>query len=84
LEDLPPVVQTIATAREDARLEFEDEMGYGSQETDNVAPMLVDLFALAQLLAQESYVAPQGIGIQIFVERTKSWLSATFVFTFTL
>jgi hypothetical protein len=54
LEDLPPVVQTIATAREDARLEFEEEMGYGSQETDNVAPMLVDLFALAQLLAQET------------------------------
>jgi hypothetical protein len=53
LEDLPPVVQTIATAREDARLEFEEEMGYGSQETDNVAPMLVDLFGLAQLLAQE-------------------------------
>ena len=53
LEDLPPVVQTIATAREDARLEFEEEMGYGSPEPDNVAPMLVDLFGLAQLLAQE-------------------------------
>lgn len=52
LEDLPPVIQTIAIAREDARLEFEEEMGYGSLENGDVAPMLVDLFALAQFLAQ--------------------------------
>lgn len=53
VEDLPPVVQTIAIAREDARLEFEEEMGCGSPENEDVAPMLVDLFSLAQLLAQE-------------------------------
>ena len=54
LEDLPPVIQAIAVAREDARLEFEEEMGYGSPEDEDVAPMLVDLFGLAQLLAQET------------------------------
>ena len=53
LEDLPPAIQKIAISREDARLEFEEEMGCGSLETGNVAPMLVDLFGLAQLLAQE-------------------------------
>lgn len=54
LEDLPAVIQTIAIAREDARLGFEDEMGYGTQEIKDVAPMLVDLFHLAQVLAQEA------------------------------
>ena len=53
LEDLPPAIQKIAIAREDARLELEEEIGYGSSETENVAPMLVDLFGLDQLLAQE-------------------------------
>lgn len=53
LEDLPAVIQTIAIAREDARLEFEDEMGYETPEIEDVAPMLVDLFDLAQLLARE-------------------------------
>jgi len=54
LEDLPPVIQTIAIAREEARLELEDEMGYGTSEIEEVAPMLVDLFDLAQLLAREA------------------------------
>ena len=54
LENLPPAIQKIAIAREDARLELEEEIGYGSSETGNVAPMLVDLFGLAQLLAQEN------------------------------
>lgn len=54
LEDLPPVIQTMAIAREDARLELEGEMGYGTPEIEDVAPMLVDLFDLAQLLAQET------------------------------
>lgn len=53
LEDLPPAIQKIAIAREDARLEFEEQTGYRSPENENVAPMLVDLFGLAQLLAQE-------------------------------
>ena len=52
LEDLPAVIQTIAIAREDARLGFEDEVGRGTGETENVAPMFVDLFQLAQVLAQ--------------------------------
>ncbi|KAF9643845.1 hypothetical protein BDM02DRAFT_3122854 [Thelephora ganbajun] len=54
LEDLPPVIQTIAIAREDARLGLEDETGHGTPEIEDVAPMLVDLFDLAQLLAQEA------------------------------
>ena len=54
LEDLPPAIQKIAIAREDARLELEEEVGCGSSESGNVAPMLVDLFGLAQLLAQEN------------------------------
>ena len=54
LEDLPAVIQTIAIAREDARLELEDEVGYETPEIEGVAPMLVDLFDLAQLLVQES------------------------------
>ena len=54
LEDLPPVIQTIAIAREDARLEFEDEMGFEIEEIGNVAPILVDLFELAKVLAQET------------------------------
>jgi len=54
LEDLSLVIQRIAIAREDARLELEDEMGYGTPEIEEVAPMLVDLFDLAQLLAQEA------------------------------
>ena len=53
LEDLPPVIQTIAISREDARLECEDEVGYETPEIEDVAPMLVDLFDLAQLLAQD-------------------------------
>jgi hypothetical protein len=53
LEDLPAVIQTIAIAREDARLGFEDEVGYGTEEIEDMAPMLVDLFQLAQVLAQE-------------------------------
>ena len=53
LEDLPPVIQTIAIAREDARLECEDEVGYETLEIEDVVPMLVDLFDLARLLAQE-------------------------------
>lgn len=53
LEDLPPVIQTIAISREDARLECEDEAGYETPEIEDVVPMLVDLFDLAQLLAQE-------------------------------
>lgn len=53
LEGLPPAIQKIAIAREDVRLEFEEEMGCKSSETGRVAPMLVDLFGLAQLLAQE-------------------------------
>ena len=53
LEDLPAVIQTIAIAREDARLRFEEEVGYGTEQIEEVAPMLVDLFQLAQLLAQE-------------------------------
>lgn len=52
LEDLPAVIQTIAIAREDARLGFEDEMGHGTEEIEDVTPMLVDLFQLAQVLAQ--------------------------------
>lgn len=55
LEDLPPVIQTIAIAREDARLEFEEEAGYGSLKNENVAPMLVDLFDLAEMLAHEAF-----------------------------
>ena len=55
LEDLPPAIQKIAIAREDARLEFEEEMGCASLETGNVVPMLVDLHGLAQLLAQENF-----------------------------
>ena len=54
LEDLPPVVQTIAIAREDARLGFEDEMGYEIEEIEAEAPILVDLFELAKILAQEA------------------------------
>ena len=54
LGDLPPAIQKIAIVREDARLELEEEMGYGSPEDDHVAPMLVDLFGLAQLLAHEN------------------------------
>ena len=57
LEDLPPVIQTIAIAREDARLEFEDEseMGHEIDEIETgVAPILVDLFELAKVLAQET------------------------------
>ena len=54
LEDLPPVIQTIAIAREDARLEFEEEMGHGVEEIETDAPMLVDLFELAKVLAQGS------------------------------
>lgn len=54
LEDLPAVIQTIAISREDARLEFEDEIGYETPEIEDMVPMLVDLFDLAQLLAQES------------------------------
>lgn len=53
LEDLPAVIQTIAIAREDARLGFEDEVGYGTEEIEDAAPMLVDLFQLAQVLARE-------------------------------
>jgi len=53
LEDLPPVIQTIAITREDARLELEDEMGYETPEIEDVAPMLVDLFDLVHLLVQE-------------------------------
>jgi hypothetical protein len=53
LEDLPPVIQTIAISREDARLECEDEMGYETPEIEDMVPMLVDLFDLAKLLAQE-------------------------------
>ena len=51
LEDLPAVIQTIAIAREDARLECED--GDETPEIEDMVPMLVDLFDLAQLLAQE-------------------------------
>ena len=54
LEDLPPVIQAIVVAREDARLELEEEMGYGSPESEDVTPVLVDLFDLAGLLAQET------------------------------
>lgn len=54
LEDLPAVIQTIAIAREDARLGFEDGMDYRTEEIEDVAPMLVDLFQLAQVLAQET------------------------------
>lgn len=54
LEDLPAVIQTIAIGREDARVEFEEEMGYETPEIEDIAPMLVDLFDLARLLAQES------------------------------
>ena len=54
LEDLPPAIQKIAIAREDARLEFEEETGYGTPENENAVPVLVDLFGLAQLLAQEN------------------------------
>jgi len=39
LEDLPAVIQTIAIAREDARLGFEDEVGCGTEEIEDVAPM---------------------------------------------
>ena len=55
LEDLPAVIQTIAAiAREDAWFECEDEMGYETPpEIEDMVPMLVDLFDLAQLLAQE-------------------------------
>jgi len=53
LEDLPAVIQTIAISREDARLECEDEVGYETPEIEDMVPMLVDLFDLAQLLAQE-------------------------------
>ena len=54
LEDLPPVIQTIAIAREDGRLELEDEMDHEIPEIEDVAPVLVDLFDLAQLLVQEA------------------------------
>ena len=54
LEDLPPVIQTIAIAREDARLECEDETGYEIDEIEVEAPMLVDLFELAKVLAQDA------------------------------
>lgn len=54
LEDLPAVIQTIAIAREDARLGFEDEVGYRTEEIEDAAPILVDLFQLAQVLVQEN------------------------------
>ena len=54
LEGLPAVIQTIAAiAREDARLECEDEVGYETPEIEDMVPMLVDLFDLAQLPARE-------------------------------
>lgn len=54
LEDLSPVIQTIAIAREDARLDCEDETGYEIDGIEVEAPVLVDLFELAQVLAQDS------------------------------